>query len=85
MKEREIKYRRMKKIKEEWGKEVNVKEMVLGNMGEKQDKGVELKRKKQKGEKKIYGELIVNEKGEEVVEGISKKKKIKEEERIEEG
>ena len=68
--ERAIAYRRINKIPEEWGTAVNVQSMVFGNMGEDSGTGVAFTRDPANGEKKFYGEYLLNAQGEDVVAGI---------------
>ena len=53
-----------------WGTAVNVQEMVYGNMGETSGTGVAFTRNPATGEKKLYGEFLMNAQGEDVVAGI---------------
>ena len=68
--ERAIIYRRMNDIPASWGTAVNVQEMVYGNMGETSGTGVAFTRNPSTGEKKLYGEFLMNAQGEDVVAGI---------------
>ncbi|MBP8989978.1 MAG: pyruvate, phosphate dikinase, partial [Clostridia bacterium] len=68
--ERAIVYRRMHDIPSSWGTAVNVQEMVYGNMGETSGTGVAFTRDPATGEKKLYGEFLLNAQGEDVVAGI---------------
>ena len=63
-------YRRMNDIPASWGTAVNVQSMVFGNMGEKSGTGVAFTRDPSTGEKKLYGEYLMNAQGEDVVAGI---------------
>ena len=67
---RAIVYRRMNDIPGSWGTAVNVQAMVFGNMGEKSGTGVAFTRNPATGEKKLYGEYLMNAQGEDVVAGI---------------
>ncbi len=67
---RAILYRRMNDIPGSWGTAVNVQEMVYGNMGETSGTGVAFTRNPATGEKKLYGEFLMNAQGEDVVAGI---------------
>src|SRR5699024_4537803 len=49
---------------------VNVQEMVYGNIGENSGTGVAFTRNPATGEKKLYGEYLMNAQGEYVVAGI---------------
>jgi len=68
--QRAITYRRLHNIPEHWGTAVNVQAMVFGNMGEDSATGVAFTRDPATGEKKFYGEYLVNAQGEDVVAGI---------------
>ena len=68
--ERAIIYRRMNDIPSSWGTAVNVQEMVFGNMGPTSGTGVAFTRDPSTGEKKLYGEFLMNAQGEDVVAGI---------------
>ncbi len=70
MNERAIAYRRMNDIPSSWGTAVNVQMMVLGNMGDDCGTGVAFSRDPATGENKLYGELLMNAQGEDVVAGI---------------
>ncbi len=63
-------YRRMNDIPSSWGTAVNVQTMVFGNMGETSGTGVAFTRNPSTGEKKLYGEYLMNAQGEDVVAGI---------------
>jgi pyruvate,orthophosphate dikinase len=67
---RAITYRRLNDIPGDWGTAVNVQEMVFGNMGDDSGTGVAFTRNPSTGEKKIYGEFLMNAQGEDVVAGI---------------
>ncbi|MBO4991778.1 MAG: pyruvate, phosphate dikinase, partial [Firmicutes bacterium] len=67
---RAIYYRRMNDIPSSWGTAVNVQEMVFGNMGETSGTGVAFSRNPATGEKKLYGEYLMNAQGEDVVAGV---------------
>ncbi|AUS95944.1 pyruvate, phosphate dikinase [Clostridium thermosuccinogenes] len=67
---RAIVYRRLNDIPGDWGTAVNVQEMVYGNMGNDSGTGVAFTRNPATGEKKIYGEFLMNAQGEDVVAGI---------------
>ncbi len=68
--ERAIKYRTIHKIPHDWGTAVNVQSMVFGNMGNDSGTGVAFTRNPATGEKKFYGEYLINAQGEDVVAGI---------------
>ena len=63
-------YRRMNDIPYSWGTAVNVQAMVFGNMGETSGTGVAFTRNPSTGEKKLYGEYLINAQGEDVVAGV---------------
>ena len=63
-------YRRMNDIPSTWGTAVNVQSMVFGNMGDTSGTGVAFTRDPATGEKKLYGEYLMNAQGEDVVAGI---------------
>ena len=63
-------YRRMNDIPYTWGTAVNVQSMVFGNMGNDSGTGVAFTRDPATGEKKLYGEFLMNAQGEDVVAGI---------------
>ena len=67
---RAIYYRRMNDIPGDWGTAVNVQSMVFGNRGETSGTGVAFTRNPSTGEKKLYGEYLLNAQGEDVVAGI---------------
>jgi len=68
--ERAIVYRRLNDIPSWWGTAVNVQEMVFGNLGNTSGTGVAFTRNPATGEKKIFGEFLLNAQGEDVVAGI---------------
>ena len=68
--ERAIFYRRMNDIPSSWGTAVNVQMMVFGNMGEDCGTGVAFTRNPATGEKKLFGEFLMNAQGEDVVAGV---------------
>ncbi len=82
MNARAITYRRLHNIPAAWGTAVNVQAMVFGNMGESSATGVAFTRNPSTGEKKLYGEFLVNAQGEDVVAGIRTPQNITEEARI---
>ena len=73
---RAIYYRRMNDIPSDWGTAVNVQSMVFGNMGNTSGTGVAFTRDPSTGEKKLYGEDLINAQGEDVVAGIRTPQKI---------
>lgn len=67
---RAMKYREMNNIPHDWGTAVNIQSMVFGNMGDTCATGVCFTRDPSTGEKKFFGEFLVNAQGEDVVAGI---------------
>src|SRR5262244_3920159 len=85
MNQRAITYRKLHSIPESWGTAVNVQAMVFGNMGDTSATGVAFTRNPSTGEKKLYGEFLVNAQGEDVVAGIRTPQEISEAARKEAG
>jgi len=85
MNQRAITYRRLHGIPESWGTAVNVQAMVFGNMGDTSATGVAFTRNPSTGEKKLYGEFLINAQGEDVVAGIRTPQEITEAARKESG
>ena len=69
-------YRRMHDIPSSWGTAVNVQMMVFGNLGDTSGTGVAFTRNPATGERKIFGEYLINAQGEDVVAGIRTPKSI---------
>ena len=67
---RATKYREIYDIPHNWGTAVNVQSMVFGNMGEDCATGVCFTRDPSTGERKFFGEYLINAQGEDVVAGI---------------
>jgi pyruvate,orthophosphate dikinase len=67
---RAITYRKLNRIPDDWGTGVNVQSMVFGNMGDDCGTGVAFTRDPSTGEKRFYGEYLINAQGEDVVAGI---------------
>ena len=63
-------YRRVHAIPDDAGTAVNVMVMVFGNLGDDSGTGVAFTRNPATGEPGLYGELLVNAQGEDVVAGI---------------
>lgn len=63
-------YRRIEKIPDEMGTACNVQMMVFGNLGWDSGSGVMFTRNPSTGEKRLYGELLFNAQGEDVVAGL---------------
>jgi pyruvate, orthophosphate dikinase len=85
MNQRAITYRRLHGIPETWGTAVNIQAMVFGNMGETSATGVAFTRNPSTGDKRLYGEFLVNAQGEDVVAGIRTPQEITEAARREAG
>ncbi|MCL4716269.1 MAG: pyruvate, phosphate dikinase [Hyphomonadaceae bacterium] len=83
MNDRAIFYRKHNNIPESWGTAVNVQAMVFGNMGDTSATGVAFTRDPSTGEKKFYGEFLINAQGEDVVAGIRTPKALTKASRIE--
>ena len=60
----------MNDIPSTWGTAVNVQSMVFGNMGDTSGTGVAFTRNPATGEKKLFGEFLMNAQGEDVVAGV---------------
>ncbi|MDH4087280.1 MAG: pyruvate, phosphate dikinase [Nitrospira sp.] len=67
---RAITYRRLNGIPDHWGTAINVVAMVFGNMGDTSGTGVAFTRDPNTGERKFFGECLMNAQGEDVVAGI---------------
>lgn len=67
---RAMKYREMHGYAHDWGTAVTVQSMVFGNMGDDCATGVCFTRDPSTGEKKFFGEYLINAQGEDVVAGI---------------
>lgn len=65
-----VDYRRVNQIAEAPGTAVNIVSMVFGNLGDDSGTGVAFTRDPSTGEKRFYGEFLVNAQGEDVVAGI---------------
>ena len=70
MNERAIFYRKINNIDDSWGTAVNVQAMVFGNIGSDCATGVAFTRDPANGDKRFYGEYLINAQGEDVVAGI---------------
>jgi pyruvate,orthophosphate dikinase len=72
MGERAVEYRKYYKITPDiaHGTAVNVVSMVFGNLGNDSATGVVFTRSPENGEKKLYGDFLVNAQGEDVVAGV---------------
>ncbi len=80
---RATKYREMNNIPHDWGTAVNIQSMVFGNMGDTCATGVCFTRDPSTGEKKFFGEFLVNAQGEDVVAGIRTPQPINEASKME--
>ena len=80
---RATKYREMNNIPHNWGTAVNIQSMVFGNMGDTCATGVCFTRDPSTGEKKFFGEFLVNAQGEDVVAGIRTPQPINESSKME--
>lgn len=68
--DRAILYREINEITGLLGTAVNVQSMVFGNMGDDSGTGVMFTRNPSTGERKLFGEFLMNAQGEDVVAGI---------------
>jgi len=68
--DRAVKYRNIYQIPHNMGTAANVQSMVFGNMGDKSGTGVAFTRDPSTGEKRFFGECLLNAQGEDVVAGI---------------
>tara|TARA_R110002096_G_scaffold428478_1_gene640188 strand:- start:8766 stop:11414 length:2649 start_codon:yes stop_codon:yes gene_type:complete len=76
--DRAKKYRQINHITGLLGTAVNIQAMVYGNMGDDCATGVCFSRNPSNGENELYGELLINAQGEDVVAGIRTPKPISE-------
>ena len=67
---RAVEYRRLEGIADGWGTGVTVQAMVFGNMGDDCATGVAFTRDPGTGERRFFGEYLLNAQGEDVVAGI---------------
>jgi pyruvate,orthophosphate dikinase len=63
-------YRRINRIPEDLGTAVSIVAMVFGNLGDDSGTGVAFTRDPSTGERKFYGEFLLDAQGEDVVAGI---------------
>jgi pyruvate,orthophosphate dikinase len=75
---RAVTYRRAEGIPDDMGTACNIQTMVFGNMGWDSGSGVLFTRDPANGEKSLFGELLFNAQGEDVVAGIRTPIKIAE-------
>jgi pyruvate,orthophosphate dikinase len=73
---RAVDYRNATNIPHNLGTAVNIQTMVFGNTGNDSATGVAFTRDPATGEKKLYGDYLINAQGEDVVAGIRNTKKI---------
>jgi pyruvate, orthophosphate dikinase len=73
---RAVDYRNAAGIAHDLGTAVNIQTMVFGNMGWDSGTGVAFTRDPANGEKKMYGDYLLNAQGEDVVAGIRNTEKI---------
>ncbi|MFO1097761.1 MAG: pyruvate, phosphate dikinase [Xanthobacteraceae bacterium] len=78
MNQRAITYRKLNSVPDWWGTAVNVQAMVFGNLGETSATGVAFSRNPSTGDKRLYGEFLINAQGEDVVAGIRTPQEITE-------
>lgn len=74
--ERAVLYRKLNDIPDSMGTAVNVQAMVFGNMGKDSCTGVAFTRNPSTGENEIFGEILLNAQGEDVVAGHSTPQEI---------
>ena len=65
-----VDYRRINGLPDDWGTAVTVMAMVFGNLGPTSGTGVCFSRDPSSGERRFFGEFLVNAQGEDVVAGI---------------
>ena len=68
--DRAFKYRELNNFSHDWGTAVNIQSMVFGNRGNDSGTGVCFTRDPSTGERKFFGEFLLNAQGEDVVAGI---------------
>ena len=73
---RAVDYRRATNIPDDLGTAVNLQTMVFGNTGDDSGTGVAFTRNPANGERKMYGDYLLNAQGEDVVAGIRNTEKI---------
>jgi len=76
--ERAVAYREYHHIPHDLGTAVNIVTMVFGNMGFDSGTGVAFTRDPATGEKRLFGDYLLNAQGEDVVAGIRTPRKIEE-------
>ena len=80
--DRAIAYRELYQIPHNWGTAVNVQAMVFGNLGDNCATGVAFTRDPATGDRRFYGEFLVNAQGEDVVAGTRTPRPIAELQRV---
>src|SRR5215472_1044948 len=65
-----VDYRRIQRLPDDWGTAVTVMAMVFGNLGPTSGTGVCFSRDPATGERRFFGEFLVNAQGEDVVAGV---------------
>lgn len=73
---RAVDYRRATGIPDDLGTAVNIVTMVFGNMGDDSGTGVAFTRDPSTGDRKMFGEYLLNAQGEDVVAGIRNAEQI---------
>ena len=68
--DRAVAYRELQGIPSSWGTAVSIVAMVFGNMGADSGTGVAFTRDPATGERRFYGEFLMNAQGEDVVAGL---------------
>ena len=63
-------YRNFHNLPHDWGTAVNVQTMVFGNSGDRSGTGVAFTRDPNTGERRLFGEYLLNAQGEDVVAGV---------------
>ncbi len=80
--DRAVYYRRQNRIPDDLGTAVTVQAMVFGNLGEDSGTGVGFTRDPATGERRFYGEFLLNAQGEDVVAGVRTPRPIAELEHV---
>jgi len=80
--DRAIAYRELYRIPHQWGTAVSVQAMVFGNLGDRCATGVTFTRDPATGDRRFYGEFLVNAQGEDVVAGIRTPRSVIELQRV---
>ena len=70
MSSRAVIYRKLHNISSDLGTAVTIQSMVFGNKGKTSGTGVVFSRNPSTGEKKLFGEYLINAQGEDVVSGV---------------